>query len=83
MDCGLYPLQVKASCIGGAILVVFVHLTSTESRKERTDFLCRQGKEALPRPTHMEPGRFQFAISMFEGEMEVVSYVSEPCDAPL
>lgn len=86
MGCGLYPFQVKAICIGGAIFVVFVHLTSAESHKERTSFLCKQGKEALPEPTHMEPGSFQFAISMFEGEMEVVTsaacYVSEPCDAP-
>lgn len=34
----------------------------------------------------MEPGRFQFAIRMLEGEMEVATsaagYISEPGDAP-
>lgn len=71
MGCGLYPFQVKAIYIGGAIFVVFVHLTSAESHKGQTSFLCKQGKEALPE--HMEPGRFQFAVSTFEGEMEAAA----------
>lgn len=82
MECGLHPFQVKAVCIGGASFVVFVHVTSAESHKERTSFLCKQGKKALPEPTHMEPGRFQFAVTMFEGEMEVETFWSPVMHPP-
>lgn len=49
MGCELYPFQVKAICIGGAVFVVFVHLTSAESHKEKDFFSMQTGERGITR----------------------------------